>query len=131
MKLRNRSGRKFSGIIIIEHMTFHCVTVKTAGKSRSSESAKRTMRATQAAKSSRVNRMLVAILAFGPKEMKARSEKVITIGSRSIHLARRLAVQDVTMAASVRMIRPHTHPAYFIPMGRESKPTPTKTLQGS
>ena len=92
VKLNKRKGRKFRGIMISAHTTFHSVTPRNPGNKRCRESAKRTIRATQAASSSRVNRILVAIRAFRPNEMKARSENVIKLGSRSMHFASSFAV---------------------------------------
>lgn len=128
VKLRNLSGKKFSGTTIIEHTTFQPLTDKKPGNSRSSESANRTISATQAASNSRVNRMLVAIRAFLPNEMKARSEKVIKLGSMSIHLARSFAVYAVTAAARNKVTMPQSQPAYLNPIGKLRRPTPMRTL---
>lgn len=128
VKLRYLSGRKLRGIKIMEKMIFHWFTVKKPWNNSSMESAKRTMRATQAASNSRVKRILVAIRALRPKDMKARSEKVIRLGSRSIHLASSLAVYEVTAAAPKRVTMPQSQPAYLKPMGKLSRPTPIKTL---
>lgn len=92
VKLNSLNGKKFSGTIITAHMIFHPVTDRKPGNRRSSESAKRTIRATQAASSSSVKRMLVAMRALRPNEMKARSEKVIKLGSKSMHFANSFAV---------------------------------------
>lgn len=109
---------------------FQPVRVKKSGNKRCKESAKRTIRATQAASSSRVKRTLVAIRAFRPKEMKARSEKVIRLGSRSMHFASSLAVYAVTAAQINKAVMPHNQPAYLIPIGKLNKPTPISTLRG-
>lgn len=69
VKLKNRNGRKFRGIKTMAQRIFHWTTDNMPLKRRSMESAKRTMRATQAASSSRVNRILVAIRALRPNEM--------------------------------------------------------------
>jgi hypothetical protein len=69
VKLRKRSGRKFRGVRIKEQTTFHSVKVIVPGNRRVKESAKSTIRATQAATSSNVNRILVAMRAFRPKEI--------------------------------------------------------------
>jgi len=92
VKLKRRSGRKFSGIKMSAQNIFQPVSVKKPGNNRCNESAKRTMRATQAARSSSVKSTLVAIRAFRPKEMKARSENVIKLGSKSMHFANSFAV---------------------------------------
>lgn len=128
VKLRRDNGANCRGIMIKVQTTFHSVTVKAPGNNRANESAKRTIRATQAASSSRVNSTAVIIRAFLPKEINAMSEKVIIVGSRSMHLASSLAVQLVTAAQRSRAISPQTQPAYFSPIGRLSKPTPIKTL---
>lgn len=126
--LNSRNGRKFRGINTKEQKTFQPVNVRKPGNKRCSESAKSTMRATQAASNSSVNRTLVAIRAFRPNEMKARSEKVIKVGSRSMHLASSFAVYAVNAAQPNKAVMPHIHPAYLMPMGRLSSPTPIKTL---
>jgi len=128
VKLRSLKGKKFKGINIRAHTIFQPVTDRTPGNRRASESAKSTIKATQAATSSSVKRMLVAILALRPNEMNAMSEKVIRLGSRSMHRARILAVQAVTAAQRKSEIMPHSQPAYFMPMGRLRRPTPIKTL---
>lgn len=110
--------------------TFHAVTPRVSGNRRSRESAKSTMRATQAARSSSVKRILVITRALLPKEMYAMSEKVIKVGSRSMHLAKSLAVQLVIAAHRNKKVMPQTQPAYFNPIGKLSKPTPIKTLEG-
>lgn len=92
VKLNNLNGKKFNGTMMTAQMIFHPVTDRKPGNSRSRESAKRTMRATQAASSSSVKRILVAMRAFRPNEMKARSEKVIRLGSKSMHFANNFAV---------------------------------------
>lgn len=126
--LNKRNGRKLRGIKITAQMIFHSVLDNKPLKSRSKESAKSTIRATQAASSSRVKRMLVAIRALRPKEMYARSEKVIRLGSRSMHFASSLAVYEVTAAALRSMTIPQSQPAYFMPMGKLKRPTPIRTL---
>jgi hypothetical protein len=128
VKLSSRNGRKFRGIRMMEQNTFQPVTERKPGNRRSSDSAKSTISATHAASSSSVNKTLVAIRAFRPNEMKARSEKVMRLGSRSMHLARSLAVQAVTAAHRKSATMPQSQPAYLKPMGRLSKPTPIKTL---
>lgn len=92
VKLNSLRGKKFSGTMITAQIIFHPVTDRKPGNSKSRESAKRTMRATQAASSSSVKRRLVAMRAFRPYEMKARSEKVIKLGSKSMHFANSFAV---------------------------------------
>lgn len=129
VKLKYRNGRKFRGIKMIENRIFHWFTDRTPWDSSSMESAKRTSNATQAASSSKVNRILVAMRALRPNEMKAKSEKVMMLGSRSMHLARSFAVYDVTKAAARRVSMPHSQPAYLNPIGRLSRPTPIKTLK--
>jgi len=131
VKLSRRNGKKFRGIKIKAQNVFHPVNVRRPGKSRCNESAKSTMRATQAASSSRVKRMLVAIRAFLPKEMKARSEKVIKLGSKSMHFASNLAVYAVRPAKANRATIPQSQPAYLIPIGKLSSPTPISTLRVS
>jgi hypothetical protein len=104
------------------------VRLKEPGKSKTKESANSTISATHAANNSRVKRILVMSRALWPKEIKATSEKVITVGSKSIHLARSLAVQLVTVAPMKRVIIPQSQPAYFIPIGKLRRPTPIRTL---
>jgi hypothetical protein len=128
VKLSRRSGRKFKGTMTIAQRTFHSFTVRAAGKSRVRVSAKSTIRATQAAINSSVNKILVARRACRPKEMKARSEKVIKLASRSMHFDNNLAVQAVTAAQETNAIIPHIHPAYLMPMGKLRSPTPMSTL---
>jgi hypothetical protein len=128
VKLRSRSGRKFRGIKMKAQNVFQPVRDNRVGKRRWRESANRTMRATQAASSSSVNRILVAIRAFRPNEMKARSEKVIKLGSRSIHFASSFAVYAVKAAQTKSATMPHSQPAYLIPMGKLNNPTPINTL---
>jgi hypothetical protein len=110
VKLRSRKGRKFRGINIRAQRSFHCTRVRTPGKSKFNESANRTMSATQAATSSRVNSILVAMRAFWPNEMKATSLKLIKLESRSMHFANNLAVYAVTAAAPKRNNIPISQP---------------------
>jgi hypothetical protein len=128
VKLNSLKGKKFRGISNRAQTTFHSVTDMAAGKRRLSESANSTIRATQAANSSSVKRMLVASLARGPNETKARSEKVMMAASSSMHLAKSLAVYAVMAADRNRVIEPQIQPAYLMPMGRLSRPTPMRTL---
>lgn len=128
VKLNSLNGKKFNGIKISEHTIFHRFTDKNPGNSKSSESANKTISATHAASSSSVNRMLVAIRAFLPNEINARSENVIKLGSRSMHLASSLAVYAVTVAARNNVTIPQSQPAYLKPIGKLRRPTPMRTL---
>lgn len=65
VKLSKRKGTKFRGIIKNPHMIFHSTT-PTPGIRRSRVSAKSTINATQAARSSTENRIPVAIRALWP-----------------------------------------------------------------
>jgi hypothetical protein len=129
VKLNRRNGKKLRGIITKEQSIFHSVTDNESGKRRLNESAKSTMRATQAAASSSVNSTLVTRRALRPKEMKATSENVIRLGSRSMHLASSLAVQAVTAAQRNNEIIPQSQPAYLIPIGKLRRPMPIRTLR--
>lgn len=69
VKLKYRNGRKFKGSSTMAKMIFHCTDDKTPWNRSSMESAKSTIRATQAASNSSVNKTLVAIRAFRPKDI--------------------------------------------------------------
>jgi hypothetical protein len=91
VKDRKRRGRKLRGIRITPHTTFQN-RISQLGIRASMLSAKRTTRATHAARSSREKRMLTAMRALLPKETKARSAKVMSELSTSRHFARSFAV---------------------------------------
>ena len=90
-----------SGMRMMPQMTFH-QKVLSPGMRASRESAKSTTRATHAPRSSREKSRDVSSRALGPNETKARSANVMSDESTSKHLARILAVYDVTTAAQVK-----------------------------
>ncbi len=127
VKLNNRKGTNPRGIRMIPQAIFHSTTPQPGIKA-SKLSENKITRATHAAIISRLNRMLVAIRAFEPNEMYARSAKVMSELSTSKHLARMPAVYDVTAAEKRRYPIPIIQPAYRMPRGKLSKPTPINTL---
>jgi hypothetical protein len=91
VKERKRRGRKLNGIRMMPHTTFQN-SVSQPGIRAFMLSAKRTTRATHAARSSRENNMLTAMRALLPKDTKARSAKVMSELSTSRHFASSFAV---------------------------------------
>src|SRR5687767_13144390 len=85
-------------------------------------------KATQAAINSRLKRADTITRARVPNDTYARSEYVMRLGSKFIHLASSLPVYDVTAAVRERINRPGIQPVIWRARGRLSSPTPIRAL---